>query len=114
MPPPPSEGGGVPPPLQPPKLSNTPRVHTLAGGGPRASPPVLLFQNLIVPGSAMSATLIVATSPIRRKHTKARVARALRRCLYLDLDAFSTRMTIPVGERYGCGRAEVPPAAIFL
>ena len=24
-----------PPPLQPPKLSNTPRGHTLAGGGPR-------------------------------------------------------------------------------
>ena len=34
-PPPPSEGGGgPPPPLQPPKLSNTPRGHTLAGGGP--------------------------------------------------------------------------------
>ena len=29
-------GGGVPPPpLQPPKLSNTPRGHTLAGGRPR-------------------------------------------------------------------------------
>ena len=34
-PPPPLEGGGGPPPLQPPKLSNTPRGHTLAGGGPR-------------------------------------------------------------------------------
>ena len=29
-------GGGTPPPLQPPKLSHTPRGHTLAGGGPRA------------------------------------------------------------------------------
>ena len=29
-------GGGSPPlPLQPPKLSNTPRGHTLTGGGPR-------------------------------------------------------------------------------
>ena len=30
-------GGGVPPPppLQPPKLSNTPRGHTLAGASPR-------------------------------------------------------------------------------
>ena len=28
--------GVPPPPLQPPKLSNTPRGHTLAGGGPRA------------------------------------------------------------------------------
>ena len=27
--------GGGPPPLQPPKLLNTPRGHTLAGGGPR-------------------------------------------------------------------------------
>ena len=36
-PPPPSEGGGgPPPPLQPPKLSNTPRGHTLAGASPRA------------------------------------------------------------------------------
>ena len=36
-PPPPSEGGGgPPPPLQPPKLSNTPRGHILAGGRPRA------------------------------------------------------------------------------
>ena len=35
-PPPPSEGGGgPPPPLQPPKLSNTPRGHTLAGASPR-------------------------------------------------------------------------------
>ena len=25
----------MPPPLQPPKLSHTPRGHTLAGGGPR-------------------------------------------------------------------------------
>ena len=34
-----TKGGGrgpLPPPLQPPKLSHTPRVHTLAGGGPRA------------------------------------------------------------------------------
>ena len=36
---PPPFGGGVgsPPPLQPPKLSNTPRGHTLAGGGPRGT-----------------------------------------------------------------------------
>ena len=27
-------GGGCPPPLQPPKLSNTPRGHTLAGRRP--------------------------------------------------------------------------------
>ena len=33
-------GGWGPPPLQPPKLSNTPRGHTLAGGGPR----VLSFE----------------------------------------------------------------------
>ena len=37
--PPPSEGGPPPPPLQPPKLSNTPRGHTLAGGGPRGGRP---------------------------------------------------------------------------
>ena len=37
-PPPPSEGGGVPPPpVQPPKLLNTPRGHTLAGGRPRGT-----------------------------------------------------------------------------
>ena len=36
-PPPPLWGGGGPPPTpQPPKLSHTPRGHTLAGGGPRA------------------------------------------------------------------------------
>ena len=35
VPPPPSEGGAPPPPLQPPKLSNTPRGHTLAGASPR-------------------------------------------------------------------------------
>ena len=36
VPPPPLEGGGgPPPPLQPPKLSNTPRGHTLAGASPR-------------------------------------------------------------------------------
>ena len=29
-------GGGPSPSLQPPKLSHTPRGHTLAGGGPRA------------------------------------------------------------------------------
>ena len=29
------KGGVPPPPLQPPKLSNTPRGHTSAGGGPR-------------------------------------------------------------------------------
>ena len=40
VPPPLRRGVGVPPPpLQPPKLSNTPRGHTLAGGGPRASTP---------------------------------------------------------------------------
>ena len=39
-PPPPLGAGGVPPPpLQPPKLSHTPRSHTLAGGGPRAHTP---------------------------------------------------------------------------
>ena len=43
-----NEGGGAPPPLRrgvgvppppysPPKLSNTPRGHTLAGGGPRGT-----------------------------------------------------------------------------
>ena len=36
-PPPPFGGGWGPPPLQAPKLSNTPRGHTLAGGGPRGS-----------------------------------------------------------------------------
>ena len=34
-PPSPSEGGGGPAPLQPPKLSHTPRGHTLAGASPR-------------------------------------------------------------------------------
>ena len=38
--PPLRRGVGVPPPLQPPKLSNTPRGHTLAGGRPRGSAPV--------------------------------------------------------------------------
>ena len=32
-------GGEPPPPLQPPKLSHTPRGHTLAGGGPREHVP---------------------------------------------------------------------------
>ena len=37
--PPPRFGGGwgSPPPLQPPKLSNTPRGHTLAGASPRGT-----------------------------------------------------------------------------
>ena len=40
--PPPFGGGwGSPPPLQPPKLSNTPRGHTLAGGRPRGNVPTL-------------------------------------------------------------------------
>ena len=34
--PPPPWGGWGPPPLSPPKLSHTPRGHTLAGGAPRA------------------------------------------------------------------------------
>ena len=49
VPPPPLRRGvGSPPPLQPPILSNTPRGHTLAGGGPFGdmsygiSPPPLL------------------------------------------------------------------------
>ena len=32
-------GWGSPAPLQPPKLSHTPRGHTLAGGGPRGYAP---------------------------------------------------------------------------
>ena len=36
VPPPFGGGWGSPPPPQPPKLSNTPRGHTLAGGRPRA------------------------------------------------------------------------------
>ena len=32
-----STKGGGSPPLQPPKLSHTPRGHTLAGGGPRSA-----------------------------------------------------------------------------
>ena len=48
VPPPLRRGVGVPPPpLQPPKLSNTPWGHTLAGGGPPwsvATAGVLLFK----------------------------------------------------------------------
>ena len=58
----------------------------------------------------MSATLTVATSP--RAH--ARVARALRRGPYFDLEAFSTKMTRPARLRYGYGPAEAAPAAILL
>ena len=47
-----TKGGGrgpPPPPLQPPKLSNTPRGHTLAGASPRASREVASADTLPPP-----------------------------------------------------------------
>ena len=63
-----STKGGVapPPPLQPPKLSNTPRSHTLAGGGPRAGTVFLDCRTVLSKRRRTRAE--VAAMPVRLHH----------------------------------------------
>ena len=69
-----TKGGWVPfPPLQPPKLSHTPRGHTLAGGGPRAvrlqgDHRVVLGSDNVMVGTHYQALPSVSAACTRTSH----------------------------------------------